>query len=309
MFDPLMVNPHLTPEREECDASLDNFGKENDAPCDPLSLGQHFNRTYHVKSIQKPATPIDFGDASVDEDDEPAFAGPSAVATEAHLDSGDALLLIPLPVDPHEESDAENTSSLSFDGPFVTPQNRRILGDIDVDALEPPKPPTKQGTLKISFLTTVNTASSPTEASTTNVTSSDLGPDSATSGPTITLYPPTFDSIPPTSPAPQISDKFAPSSPSPRTAATFTPRRTPFPPNTPPIGFPRISSLRFSSNSKTVTTVSTWSTTRFSSWRAVKSFHFWRLGCGRDCRRYWCGRHAQVFYLAGQGGGRGETNL
>ena len=235
MFDPLMVNPPSTPKREESNASPDNSDKENDAPRDPLSLSQYFNRTYHVKSTQKPATPngklIDFGDASIDEDDEPAPAGPSRVAVEAHLDSGDALLLTPLPADPHEESDAENTSSLSFNGPFVTPQNRRILGDIDVGALEPPKPPVKQGTLKISFLTAADTASSPTEAPTTNMAPSDLEQDSATSGPIITLYPPAFDSIPPTSSAPQISDKvnsyLSPQLSLPRTVATFAPRRSP----------------------------------------------------------------------------------
>ena len=101
----------------------------------------------------------------------------------------------------------------------MTPQNRRILCDIDVDALEPPKPPMEQGLFKISFLTAANTAPS------------DLEPDSATSGPIITLYPPTFDSIPPTSSASQISDKadsyLSPQLSLPRTVATFTPCRSP----------------------------------------------------------------------------------
>ena len=235
LFDPLMVNSPSTPKREESNASPDNSDKENDAPRDPLSLSQYFNRTYHVKSLQKPATPngklIDFGDASVDKDDEPALPGPSAVAPESQLDSGDALLSTPLPIDLHEESDTENTHSLSSNGPFVTPQNRRILGDIDVDALEPPKPPMKQGTLKISFLAATSSRSSSAEAPATNVASSDPEPDSAASGPVITLYPPTFDSIPPTSSAPQISDKvdnyLSPQLSLPRNAATFTPRRSP----------------------------------------------------------------------------------
>ena len=234
MFDPLMANPPSTPKREESDASPDNSDKENDAPRDLLSLSQYFNRTYHVKSFQKPATPhgklIDFGDVSIDEDSGPAPPGPSTAATESQPDSGDALLSAPLPVDLHEDDDAENTSSFSPSGPFMTPQNRRILGDIEIDALEPPKPPTKQGTLKISFLTATNNGSS-TEALVANVASSDPKPDSSASGPVITLYPPTFDSIPPTSSAPQISDKvddyLSPQLPLPRTTTTFTSRRSP----------------------------------------------------------------------------------
>ena len=234
MFDPLTVNPPSTPKREESNASPDNSDKENDAPRDPLSLSQYFNRTYHVKSLQKPATPdgklIDFGDPSIDEDEEPALPGPPGVATEPQLGSGDTFPSTPLLTDPHEESDTENTP-LSFSGPFVTPQNRRILGDIDVDALEPPKLPMKQGTLKISFLTATSSGTSHAEASATNVASPDPEADSVASGPVITLYPPTFDSIPPTSSAPQISDKvdnyFSPQLSLPRTSATFTPRRSP----------------------------------------------------------------------------------
>lgn len=236
MFDPLLVNSPSTPQREASNASPDNSDKENDAPRDPLSLSQYFNRTYHVKGLQKPATPrgklVDFGDVSVDEE-EPTPSGPSIVTTESHLqlDSEDALFSTPSPVDPHEESDTENTSSLPSSGPFMTPQNRRILGDIDVDALEPPKPPTKQGALKFSFLTVANGGSSPAEASTTNVASSDSQPDSAALGPVITLYPPAFDSIPPTSSAPQISDRvenfLSPQLSLPRTAAACTPRRSP----------------------------------------------------------------------------------
>ncbi|KAF9645833.1 hypothetical protein BDM02DRAFT_3201119 [Thelephora ganbajun] len=137
---------------------------------------------------------IDFGDASVDGDDELALPGSSAVVTEPQLDNGDGLLSTPL-LDSHEEMTRR------------TPLNRRILGDIDVDVLQPPKPPTKQGALKISFLTAVNGGTSPADGSTTDVTSSDPKPDPATSGPVITLYPPTFNSIPLTSSAPQISDK------------------------------------------------------------------------------------------------------
>jgi hypothetical protein len=234
MFDPLMVNPPSTPKREESNASPDGSDKENDLPRDPLSLSQFFNRTYHVKSVQGPGTPhgklIDFGDNSIDEDDEPPIPGPSAVAMEPQPDDGDALLSASLPVDSHEESDTEN-SPLPSGGPFMTPRNRRILGDIDVDALEPPKPPTKQGSLKISFLTTPKGGSSSAGAPTTNLASSDPEPDSASPGPVITLYPPVFDTIPPTSSAPQISDKvddyLSPQLSLPRTVSTFTPRRSP----------------------------------------------------------------------------------
>ena len=233
MFDPLLANPPSTPKREESNASPDNSDKENDAPRDPLSLSQYFNRTYHVKSVQKPATPhgklIDFGDVSIDED-EHGLPGPSAVATESQLDSGNAFLLTP-PMDPREDSDTENTSSLPSSGPFVTPRNRRILGDIDVDALEPPKPPMKQGSLKLCFLPAANGGPSPVETSTTNVALSDPQPDNAAPGPVITLYPPTFNSIPPTSSAPQISDRvdnyLSPQLSLPRTSATFTPRLSP----------------------------------------------------------------------------------
>jgi hypothetical protein len=233
MFDPLLANSPSTPKREDSNASPDNSDKENDAPRDPLSLSQYFNRTYHVKSLQKPATPngklIDFGDASINEDDELVLPGPSAVAAESQLDNGDALLSTPLPVEFHEESNTENAPPPPSSGPFVTPRNRRILGDIDVGALEPPKLPMKQGTLKISFLTTTSNGSSPAEASATSVASSDPEPDGAASGPVITLYPPTFDSIPPTSSAPQISDKvdnyLSPQLSLPRTADVSTPRR------------------------------------------------------------------------------------
>ena len=234
MFDPLMVNSPSTPKREESNASPDNSDKENDVPRDPLSLSQYFNRTYHVKSPQKPATPhgklIDFGDISIEEDGEPILSGPSAVATEFRPDSGDTPLSILSPIDPHEESDTENTPSLPPNGPFLTPQKRRILGDIEVDALEPPKLPMKQGTLKISFLTATSSGSSPAGAAATNMATSDPEPDAAASGPVITLYPPTFDSIPPTSSAPQISDKvdnyLSPQLSLLRTSATFTPRRS-----------------------------------------------------------------------------------
>lgn len=234
MFDPLMVNLPSTPKREESNASPDSSDKENDLPRDPLSLSQYFNRTYHVKSLQKQATPhgklIDFDDDSVDESDELPLPGPSAMATEPQPEDGDALLSASLPADPQEESDTEN-SPLPSGGPFTTPQNRRILGDIDVDALEPPKPPTKQGTLKISFLTTPNGGSSSAEAPPTNLTSSDPEQGGAASGPVITLYPPVFDSIPPTSSAPQISDKvddyLSPQLCLPRTVSAFTPRRSP----------------------------------------------------------------------------------
>ena len=234
MFDPLMVNSPSTPKREESNASPDNSDKENDAPRDPLSLSQYFNRTYHVKSLQKLATPhgklIDFGDTSIEEDGEPTLPGPSAVATEFRPDNGDAPLPTLPPIDPHEENDTENTPSPPLNGPFLTPQKRRILGDIEVDALEPPKLPMKQGTLKISFLTATSSGSSPAEVTATNAASSDPEPDAAASGPIITLYPPTFDSIPPTSSAPQISDKvdsyLSPQLSLPRTAATFTPRRS-----------------------------------------------------------------------------------
>ena len=232
MFDPLMADSPSTPKREESNASPDNSDKENDAPRDPLSLSQYFNRTYHVKSLQTPGTPngklIDFGDTSMEEGDELVLLGPSAVAKEAPLDDGDAPPSTHLLIDPHEENDTENITSFPSNGPFVTPQNRRILGDIDVDALQPPKPPVKQGALKISFLTAASSESSPAEAPTTSVASSNPNPESASSGPVITLYPPTFDSIPPTSSAPQISDKvdnyLSPQLP--HTAAGFTPRRS-----------------------------------------------------------------------------------
>ena len=235
MFDPLMASSPSTPQREESNASPDNSDKENDAPRDPLSLTQYFNRTSHVKSLEKPATPtgklIDFGDVSIDEGEELPLPGPSTVATEAQLGDGDALLSTPLPIDPHEENDTENAALFHSDGPFMTPQNRRILGDIDVDAFQPPKPPTKQGTLKISFHTAADSGSLPAEASTTNAAPSDLESDSTASGPVITLYPPTFDSIPPTSSAPHISDRadnyLSPELSLPRTVATFTPRRSP----------------------------------------------------------------------------------
>jgi len=234
MFDPLMADPPSTPKREEFNASPDNSDKENDAPRDPLSLSQYFNRTYQVKSLQKPGTPngklIDFGDASMDEYDELALLGPFAVAREAPLDGGDVFPSTHLLIDPHEENDTENITPFPANGPFVTPQNRRILGDIDVDAFQPPKPPVKQGALKISFLTAASSGSSPAEAPTTGVASSDSNPDNASSGPVITLYPPTFDSVPPTSSAPQISDKvdnyLSPQLSLPRTTAAFTPRRS-----------------------------------------------------------------------------------
>lgn len=235
MFDPLMANPPSTPQREESNASPDYSDKENDVPRDPLSLTQYFNRTYHVKGLQKPATPtgklIDFGDISIDEDNELASSGPSPEEAGTQLDDGDAAVSTQLLTDPHEETDAENPPSLPSNGPFMTPQNRRILGDIDVDALQPPKPPAKQGTLKISFQTAADSASSPAEASMTNVAPFGPEPDNAAPGPVITLYPPTFDLIPPTSSAPQISDKvddyLTPQLPLPRTVSTFTPRRSP----------------------------------------------------------------------------------
>ena len=235
MFDPLMVDTPTTPQREESNASPDNSDKENDTPRDPLSLTQYFNRTYHVKNLQKPATPtgklIDFGDVSIDEDDGLALPGPSAVTTEAQPEDGDVPLSTHFPLDPSEESDTENATSFPSNGPFMTPQNRRILGDIDVDALQPPKPPVKQGTLKISFHTAADIESSVAEASTASVAPSDPTPDSSTSGPVITLYPPAFDSIPPTSSAPHISDRvddyLSPQLPLPHTVATFTPRRSP----------------------------------------------------------------------------------
>lgn len=234
MFDPLMANSPSTPKREESNASPDNSDKENDVPHDPLSLSQYFNRTYHVKSFQQPFTPkgklIDFGDVSIDEGDELAPPGPPAAAAELQLDSGDVPLSTPPPMDPPDEGGAEKAPSPS-NQPFVTPQNRKILGDIDVDALQPPKPPTKQGALKISFLTVPNNGPSPEEIHRVDVTSSDSEPDNATQGPFITLYPPTFDSIPPSSSAPQISDKvddyLSPQLPLPRPTTTFTPRRSP----------------------------------------------------------------------------------
>jgi len=235
MFDPLMANLPSTPQREVSNASPDNSDKENDVPRDPLSLTQYFNRTYHVGDLQKPTTPtgklIDFGDASIDEDDELPPSGPSAAETEAPLDNGDTPLSARLLIDPHEETDTETPPSFPSDAPFMTPQNRRILGDIDVDALQPPKPPVKQGPLKISFQTAANSGFSPAEASMTNVASSDPDPDNAAPGPVITLYPPTFDSIPPTSSAPHISDKvddyLSPQLPLPHLVGAFTPRRSP----------------------------------------------------------------------------------
>ncbi|KAF9790480.1 hypothetical protein BJ322DRAFT_392685 [Thelephora terrestris] len=235
MFDPLMANSPSTPKREESTASPDNSDKENDAPRDPLSLTQYFNRTYHVKSSQQPLTSkgklIDFDVASIDEDCELALPGPSSSDTEVRLDSGDALLSTPPPMYLREEDDTENATSFPSDGPFVTPQNRKILGDIDVDALQPPKPPTKQGALKISFLAALSSGSPPMEVSATNAASSDPKADDVISGPVITLYPPTFDSIPPTSSAPQISDKvdnyLSSEIPLPRTINTFTPRQSP----------------------------------------------------------------------------------
>ena len=232
MFDPLMTSP---PQREESNASPDNSDKENDVPHDPLSLTQYFNRTYRVKGLQKPVTPtgklIDFGDISIDRDEELTPPRPSEVATEAQLDDGDALIPAQSLTVAHEDCDDENATSFPSNGPFVTPQNRRILGDIDVDALQPPKPPVKQGPLKISFHIAASdvSRSSPAEASTSNVAPSDPKPDSVSPGPVITLYPPTFDSIPPTSSAPQISDKVDDylSPQFPRTVATFTPRRSP----------------------------------------------------------------------------------
>lgn len=233
MFDPLMANSPSTPKREESNASPDNSDKENDGPRDPLSLSQYFNRTYHVKSLQQTFTPrgklIDFGDVNIDEDGELPSPGPSAVATEGRLDSGD-VLSASFPTDLCGD-DTENATSLPPSGPFVTPKNRKILGDIEVDALQPPKPPTKQGALKISFLTTPDSAPPPAEVSATGLAPSDPEPDNAASGPVITLHPPAFDSIPPTSSAPQISDKvddyLSLQLPLPATAATFTPRQGP----------------------------------------------------------------------------------
>ena len=230
MFDPLMA----TPKREESSASPDNSDKENDVPPDPLSLTQYFNRTYHVKDFEQPFTPkgklIDFGDVSIDEGDELVLPGPSTVATEVHLDSGAVHPSAPLKMDHHDEGDAEN-APLPSNGPFMTPQNRKILGDIDVDALQPPKPPTKQGTLKISFLTTPNSGSTPGEVSTANATPSDSENDNAIPGPVITLYPPTFDSISPASSSPQISDKvddyLSLQPPLSRPAPAFAPRQSP----------------------------------------------------------------------------------
>jgi hypothetical protein len=234
MFDPLMASTPPKPKREESTASPDNSDKENDAPRDPLSLSQYFNRTHQVKGFQQPSIPkgklIDFGDLSIDEDDEPAPLGPSAAATEVRLDSRDGLLSTPLLVDPRDEGDTEN-ATLPSNGPFVTPQNRRILGDIEVDPLQPPKPPTKQGALKISFLTPPNSGSTPGKVSTASATSSDPQYDNAVLGPIITLHPPTFGSIPPGSSAPQISDKvdnyLTPQLPLPHPTTTFAPRRSP----------------------------------------------------------------------------------
>lgn len=233
MFDPLMANSPSTPKREETDASPDNSDKENDAPRDPLSLSQYFNRAYHVKGSQQPFAPIgkliDFGDATIDEDDDLTPSGPSVAATELQLDNPDVLLST-FPTDPHDEGDTKNTLFPSGRA-FVTPQNRKILGEIDVDALQPPKPPTKPGALKISFLATPNGGPSPEEISTANVPPSDSEQDDAILGPVITLYPPTFDSIPPVSSAPQISDKvddyLSPQHSHPRPVATFADRRSP----------------------------------------------------------------------------------
>lgn len=230
MFDPLVANSPSTPKREESNASPDNSDKENDAPRDPLSLSQYFNRTCHVKDSQQSSTPngklIDFGDVSIDEDDKLTPLGTSAVAMELQLDSGDVLLSAPLPMDLCEEGDTENAPPHP-NGPFVTPQNRKILGDIDVDALQPPKPPTKHGALKISFLAAPNSESSPREIPTAGVTTSDPENDHGIPGPVITLYPPAFDSIPPTSSAPQISDKVDSYLSLQLPATMFTPRRSP----------------------------------------------------------------------------------
>lgn len=234
MFDPLMVNPPSTPKREESDASPDNSDKENDAPRDPLSLSQYFNRTYHAKGLQQPFTPkgklIDLGDVSIGGENGVVSLGSSGVATEVQPGNGDALRQSPLTTDSYDDCDTEPATSFPSNGPFATPQNRKILGEIDVDELQPPKPPTKQGSLKISFLTVPTSGSSPTEDSTTTATSSGSEPDNTVPGPVITLYPPTFDSIPPTSSAPQISDKIddylSPRLPLSHTT-TFTHRRSP----------------------------------------------------------------------------------
>lgn len=234
MFDPLMANSPSPTKREESNASPDNSDKENDVPRDPLSLSQYFNQTYHVKSFQPPLAPkgklIDFGDASIDEDDEFAPPGSCAAATEVQPDSGGVLLSTPLPMDLRDEGVIENAPFPS-NGPFVTPQNRKILGDIDVDALQPPKPPTKQGALKISFLTAPNIGSPHGEIPTANVTSSDSEHDNAIPGPLITLYPPTFGLTPPVSSSPQISDKvdnyLSPQPPLSRPPTAYPPRRSP----------------------------------------------------------------------------------
>lgn len=182
MFDPLMAK---TPRREVANASPDNSDKENDLPVsseDTLSLTQFFERTYKLghTTVTKSMTPqgklIDFGDVSVSQEQEDEDDQLVSIQFESQdlLHDGDA--------DAEDEGDEDAENACPVLAPvFTTPQNRKILADIEIDV---PQPPTKQGPLNFSFLREKR-ASVASEGPETTVEES---------VPMITLYPPTFDS-------------------------------------------------------------------------------------------------------------------
>lgn len=186
MFGPLMASPPSTPKREGSNASPGGSDKDNDAPRDPLSLTQYFNWTCHVKSLKQPFNPkgelVGFGDASIDKDNE--FISPGPLATEDLLDSRDALLPTPLPMNPHGECDVENPPPLPSNEPFITAccnhRNRpRTKGH------------RRYPSLQLRIVDPLPGAE----------------PVRITPGPVVTLYPPAPDPLPPTSSAPRISDR------------------------------------------------------------------------------------------------------
>ena len=85
---------------------------------------------------------------------------------------------------------------------FMTPQNRKVLADIDIDVPHPPKPPVKQGTLKCSSFGLQSKRKLHLHPCFSNQTSPMLLPlirrvnclgDDVPPVPMITLYPPIFD--------------------------------------------------------------------------------------------------------------------
>jgi hypothetical protein len=161
LFDPLMAPSPQTPGREVTSTTPDSSDKENEFPTssiDPLSLTQFFNRTYKVDRQPNPAAPRTpdgkLIDITINDDDQLV----SISLDDRDLSQDDDKFSL-------EGEDSENappfikhgiqeTSPRVDDNPriFMTPQNRKILADIDIDASYPPKPPVKQGTLKISFI-------------------------------------------------------------------------------------------------------------------------------------------------------------